>query len=294
MSSPWQRLRRYWRKKWNIESLVYAPPGDSGGVKSLYTVCDWLKALGKSTIAPFDGPGLVSWFTHSCELYDCSYRPDVIIYPEIYQPHLEPGQFHICYALGKYKPIEPHADLVVCKSADMMDWVKGQQPNLPAVLIQPSIERSIFEYDGRPKRDLICYMTRPHKYPETAALLRDHYGSKLVEIVNQPEAAVAETLKSAKVFVWRGNDKEGSPRPPKEALVAGCVVVGLESDLNERLHTNFGVKCATVDELIRKAGEALAMPLPTPTERAVVRDSRDEKRDWIRLLKSRKVRRKHK
>lgn len=32
------------------------------------------------------------------------------------------------------------------------------------------------------------------------------------------------------IFVWRGNANEGSPRPPKEALVAGSIVVGLESE----------------------------------------------------------------
>jgi hypothetical protein len=67
-------------------------------------------------------------------------------------------------------------------------------------------------------------------------------------------------------------------------LVAGCIVVGLAADLNESYHTNFGVRCATVKELVRRSGEALDMPLPTVSDRAVVRDSVDEKRDWLTLL----------
>jgi len=59
--------------------------------------------------------------------------------------------------------------------------------------------------------------------------MRERYGDRVVEIISRPEPEVAELLKSAKVFVCRGNDKEGSPRPPKEALVAGCVVVVRDS-----------------------------------------------------------------
>jgi hypothetical protein len=127
-------------------------------------------------------------------------------------------------------------------------------------------------------------MTRPHKHPETAALLREKYGDAVVEIIDFSESAVAEALKNSKVFVWRGDDQEGSPRPPKEALVAGCVVVGLESDLREEYQTDFGVRCSTVDELIRMAGECRKMPMPSQEQRSIVRDSSDEKEDWLALL----------
>jgi hypothetical protein len=157
---------------------------------------------------------------------------------------------------------------------------------MPTVLILPSINRAVFEYDGRPKKDIICYITRPDKHPETACLLRERYGDKVIEIVNSSEADVAETLKCAKVFVFRGHQWEGSPRPPKEALVAGCVVVGLEADLNERYHTDFGIRCSTVDELIKMSGEALKMEIPSADERSVVRDSKQEKRDWFELLEN--------
>ena len=226
------RIRRVLRglsfvKRRQIYSVVFAPPGDSGGVKSLYTLSDWLGRLGRSTIVPFDGASLVSWFAHDCRIYNDGYVPDVVVYPEVYQPHLGPRFFHICFALGQFKPIEPHADLVVVKSSGMRDWVKAHQPQLRVELIRPSIHRALFDYDGRPKRDLICYMTRPHKSPETAALLRDRYGDKVVEIVGKTEVEVAEILNRAKVFVWRGYETEASPRPPKEALIAGCRVVGL-------------------------------------------------------------------
>jgi hypothetical protein len=269
--------------KRGIDSVVFSPPYIGGGVKSLYSVCEWLNDLGRSTIVPTCQPKLASWFEHRCELYDSSYSPDVLIYPEVYQPYFR-WKYHICFALGKYSPIEPHANLVVCKSDAIREWVRGQHPNIPTALILPSIKRSLFEYDGRPKRDVICYMTRPRKHPDTARLLRAAYGDKVLEIVDYSEAEVAEVLRSAKVFVWRGNEQEGSPRPPKEALVAGCVVVGLESDLNESYHTNWGVRCATVDELIHMAGRALEMPTPSEEQRSVVRDSAEEKPDWLALL----------
>jgi hypothetical protein len=266
-----------------INSIVFAPYFQAGGVKSLYAVCEWLNDLGRSAIAPFVEPKLISWFEHRCELYDYSYAPDVVIYPEVYQPYVK-GKYHICFALGKRAPIDPHANLIVCKSLEVLNWVKQQCPNSSTALILPSIDRSVFEYQGGPKKEIICYMTRPLKHPETAQLLREEYGDKVMEIVDFSEAEVAEALRKAKVFVWRGDDKEGSPRPPKEALVAGCIVVGLDSDLNERYHTDFGVRCSTVDELIRMAGEALKMPMPTEEERSVVRDSREEKQDWLALF----------
>lgn len=276
--------RRLWKHSAN--SIVLAPPVRSGGVKSLYSVCEWLDDVGRSTILPFGGPGLASWFEHRCQLYDDSYDPDIVIYPELYQPRISGRRFHVCFALGKYKPIEAHADLTVCRSPELLRWVREQHPDMPAVVILPSINRAVFEYDERPKEEVICYMTRPHKHPEMAQLLRDRYGDRAVEIVNLPEAAVAAALKSAKVFVWRGNNLEGSPRPPKEALVAGCVVVGLESDLHERYCTNFGIRCSDVEEVIHMAGEALKMPVPTACERSVVRGGEEEKHDWIALLQT--------
>jgi hypothetical protein len=267
-----------------INSIIFAPSFRGGGVKSLYSVCEWLNDLGRSRIKPLGGSKLASWFGHNCKPYRYSYSPDILIYPEIYQPYVK-GKYHICYALGKHSPIEPHADLVVCKSHEILQWVKRQHPHIPTALILPSIDRSVFEYDGRPKEDVIFYMTRRHKHPETAQLLRKEYGAKVREIVNFSEAQVAEALKGAKVFVWRGDDKEGSPRPPKEALSAACIVVGLACDLNERYHTDFGIRCSTVDELIQMAGAALKMPLPTSEQRSVIRDSDEEKQDWLALLK---------
>jgi hypothetical protein len=254
-------------------------------VKSLYTACEALDRLGCCRIAPFHEPRLATWFEHSCRLYDESYAPDLIVHPEVYQPDRK-AAFQICFVLGKWGEVCPHANLAVCRSDALTSWVEAHHPDMPTSVIRPAINRSVFEYDGRPKRDSICYMTRPHKHPETAKLLRERYGDKVVEIVSRSEAEVAEMLKSAKVFVCRGNDKEGSPRPPKEALVAGCVVVGLTSDLNAGFHTDFGLRCGSVEEMIDRCEEALGTSVPTLGERAVVRDSEDEKQDWAKLVAS--------
>lgn len=266
-----------------MRSVVFAPLSRSGGVKSLYLACQALGRLGTSKVASFPLPGLVDWFRHDCEAFDGSYTPDVLVYPEVFQPYIRNVAFRICYALGKYTPIKPHADLTVCRSGDIEAWVKGQHPAMPTVVFEGSIDRAVFDYDGRPKRDWICCMPRRHKSPEVADRLRARYGDRVVEIAGRTEAEVAELLKSARVFVWWGNDKEGSPRPPKEALVAGCVVVGLATDLHVRHATGFGLRCSSMDEVIDRAGDALSLPMPGADERAVVRDSSEEMEDWIGL-----------
>lgn len=269
-----------------ICSIVFAPCWVGGGVKSLYAVCEWLDELGRCTIMPFgDSPALADWFAHRCRIFDFSYKPYFVVYPEVFQPDLSGGEFQkICFALGRHQRIEPRCNLVVCKSPAIVDWLEEEGVEVPQQLVRPSLDRRIFEYDGRPKQNIIAYMTRVDKHPEMAEALRVRYGDRVVEIIDCQESAVAEILKNARVFVWRGNDKEGSPRPPKEALVAGCVVVGLKEDLNERFCTDFGIQCATIDELLDKAGEALSMVIPSEKERAYVRDSRDERNDWHALV----------
>ena len=107
-----------------------------------------------------------------------------------------------------------------------------------------------------------------------------------MEIVGKTETEVAEILKSAKVFVWRGCEEEGAQRPPREALVAGCVVVGLAKDLCAARECDFGVRCRDEEELLVQAGAALQMPIPSVAERAIIRDSEDEARDWCALMKT--------
>jgi hypothetical protein len=159
-------------------------------------VCEGLDRLGCCRIASFGEPRLATWFAHECELYDDSYEPDVVVYPEIYQPEL-PNSRHICFLLGKYATPLPHAELVVCRSEDLVSWLAEQNLTTPITTIRPSINRGVFEYDGRPKENTISYMTRPDKHPEIAGLLRDRYGDRVVEIVDRSEAEVAEMLKKA-------------------------------------------------------------------------------------------------
>jgi hypothetical protein len=41
-----------------------------------------------------------------------------------------------------------------------------------------------------------------------------------------------------------------------------------------------------MDELIEMAGESLTLPLPSLEERAVIRDKKEEMRDWLALINS--------
>lgn len=50
-----------------VNSIVFAPHFQAGGVKSLYSVCEWLKELGRSTIAPFMAGEALSMTTPTAE-----------------------------------------------------------------------------------------------------------------------------------------------------------------------------------------------------------------------------------
>ncbi len=270
-----------------MRSVVFAPALVNGGVKSLYAVCSWLRRFGESQIQPFGAPGLARWFAHDCTLFDHSYEPDLVVYPEVYQPEFDASVYHLCFALGRHNEIRPHADLVICRSPEILHWVREHAPQLRAEVIVPSIDRRPFEYDDRRKVEQICYFTRLDKHPETALALRARYGAhRVIEIVDCSEREVAERLRQAQVMVWRGHRREGSPRPPKEALVAGCHVVGLEDDMRPGLATDFGVKCQSIEELLEAPECLFGRPPPTIAERAVVRSAREEERDWATLVQS--------
>ncbi|MDQ2868851.1 MAG: hypothetical protein M3R59_10675, partial [Verrucomicrobiota bacterium] len=161
-----------------MRAVVYAPSFLAGGVKSLYAVCGWLNQIGRCRIRHFGpAPELAAWFTHDCELDGAlTENVDLVIYPEIFQPRLSPDTFYLCFAIGRFQNIQPHADLVVCRSTGVAQWLQEHAPQLRHCVIDASIERRRFEYDGRVKRDQICYFMRAEKSPETAALLRERYG----------------------------------------------------------------------------------------------------------------------
>jgi hypothetical protein len=193
------------REPRGIDALVFAGNHQVGGIKSLYHACEALARIGRCTIMNYRSRSqeMAGWFHHPCKPCDFSYTPRAVLYPEVYQPRLPHVEHHVCLALGKYGQVKPHATLAVCKSPEIVSWVKTTNPSTPTVIVQPSIDRALFEYDGRPKRDIICYMSRVHKHPKTAQMLRERYGDKVVDIVGIPEAEVAQVLKAAKVFVWR-------------------------------------------------------------------------------------------
>jgi hypothetical protein len=121
----------------SLNTIVFSPPWRGGGVKSLYVACEALGRLGRSTIVPFgDEPRLAEWFGHNCHLYDYTYLPDLVIYPEVYQPRI-PNRRHICFVLGKYGHVEPQADLAVCRSQALVDWVTEHSPRMPTSLLLP-------------------------------------------------------------------------------------------------------------------------------------------------------------
>src|SRR5450432_88047 len=144
-----------------MRSLVLAPSFVAGGVKSLYAVCEWLDRLGVCRVQPFRGDNsLANWFEHDCQLFDSSYEPELVVYPEVHQPDLGPNVFHLCFALGQHEPVRDHAQFVVCRSPRVQEWVGEHAPQLPTKTISAGINREPFEYDGREKQDQICYFTR--------------------------------------------------------------------------------------------------------------------------------------
>jgi hypothetical protein len=268
-----------------MDIAVIAPsiPG-TGGVKSLYALAEFLNGEHNCGIIHYGPGGIADWFDHNAVEYDsiCSTEPDLVIYPEDYQP-LMGTMKHVCFALGTTKKIEYHADYVVCKSRETVEFAKEFIDSKKIKVIESSININKFKYDGREKKEQVAYMLKQHKHPEMAKLLYSKFGPKYVNIANKTEQEVAEILKDTKVFVWRGWDFEGSPRPPKEAYAAGCHVVGPTNDLSEMYGTDFGYKCNSEEHILNTAEMLLTEPVIEP-DLSLIRDGADEKQDWLDFI----------
>ena len=267
----------------NIAVIAPSIPG-TGGVKSLYALAGFLNGEHNCGISHY-GPGdFADWFDHDAVEYASTWttKPDLIIYPEDFQPRMKDVK-NVCFALGTTKKIEPHADYVVCKASETVEFAKAYVDSKKIRVIESSIDINTFKYDGREKKEQVAYMLKQHKHPEMAKLLYAKFGPKYVNILDKTEQEVAEILKDSKVFVWRGWAFEGSPRPPKEAYVAGCHVVGPTNDLSELYGTDFGHKCVSEEDILKTAERLLTEPVAEP-DLSLIRDSKAEKQDWLDFI----------
>ncbi len=111
------------------------------------------------------------------------------------------------------------------------DVLAAVLPDLDVALVPNHVDGDLFT--RRPaERPRVSWF--PRKRPREASLLRRLLdedvrlaGVELVELVDAPRAAVAETLGASTVFVALGHS-ESFGLPVAEALAAGCLVVGYD------------------------------------------------------------------
>lgn len=124
-----------------------------------------------------------------------------------------------------------HSDIVrtVTVSTDNTNYLKYIFPDHKIERVHYSFDPLIFPYSGK-KKPQICYM--PRKNSEDARQVINILQAKklldgfdLISIHGKPEQEVAQILSESLVFMSFGSP-EGSPMPPCEAMLCGCVVVG--------------------------------------------------------------------
>ncbi|MDQ2755977.1 MAG: glycosyltransferase [Actinomycetota bacterium] len=123
-------------------------------------------------------------------------------------------------------------------SAESRDVLAATLPDLPVTLVPNSVDGRLFHPSGAPGAGGIGEAPRvtwfPRKRPREASLLRELLrhdprlaGVEVVELVDAPQAEVAQTLGATTVFVALGHS-ESFGLPVAEALASGCLVAGYD------------------------------------------------------------------
>lgn len=123
---------------------------------------------------------------------------------------------------------------VVTISEDSQRYLKHAFPKLDVARITKSVNTSVFNYDNAKNKKLlrICYMPNRRKNirdtVQILSILRIHKALgqfELVPIANKSESDVAAIMRSSLMYLSFSH-QEGLPRPPMEAMLCHCLVVG--------------------------------------------------------------------
>lgn len=125
--------------------------------------------------------------------------------------------------------LRPDVVQTIVVSEDNANYLRHTFPSHKVERIHVSFDTSLFNYSSG-KKSQICFMPRKNSDDARqvvnilqAKKLLD--GFELVVIDGKPTREVAQILKESLIFMSFGYP-EGSPLPPCEAMLCGCVVVG--------------------------------------------------------------------
>jgi len=227
----------------------------SGGVRVVYRAVDHLNAAGIGAVVVHDQPGFAcTWFEHTTPVICAAQASpvpgrDLLVVPEVYGPRLgeiAPGVRKVVFNQNAYNTFHgydhvtprgttaydhPQVAGAVCVSDDNAAYLRYAFPDLDVQRITYQLDPALwFTEPDRPRARRITYMPRKHadQAGQVLNILSQRGALRDVEVLpldrmNEQEVAAAQ--REALLFLSFGYP-EGCPFPPKEAMAAGCLVVG--------------------------------------------------------------------
>lgn len=226
----------------------------SGGVRVVYRAVDHLNDAGVTAVVVHMTPGFrCTWFESTTPVIsgpEADPRPgeDVLVLPEILGPRLgelAAGVAKVVFNQNAYNTFhdypfvtEPgataydHPEVVgaVCVSDDNAAYLRYGFPALDVQRIVYQLDPQLWWCPDGPRRRRITFMPRKHgdQARQVLNLLAQRGALRDVEVLpldGMSETEVAAAQREALAFLSFGYP-EGCPFPPKEAMAAGCLVVG--------------------------------------------------------------------
>lgn len=225
----------------------------AGGIRQIYRFVDVLTEAGGDAAVVHSRPDRwCSWFPNETKVLSANaiaLTPrDVVIVPEIWAPFahtVAPGTTKVLFVQNPFLALDacrsghafreaythPDVDAVLATSAHCARVLSGALPSASVHTLRYGIDAAQFRPAPNKER-LIAYMPRKRAADvRTVLSLLEVSGAlegwTLVPIDGLPEAAVAEVLARASVFLSFSHN-EGLGLPPAEAMAAECVVVGFD------------------------------------------------------------------
>jgi glycosyltransferase involved in cell wall biosynthesis len=229
-------------------------PRPVGGIKVLYRHVDVLNSGGYDAAIVHKKKGFrCEWFANDTRVdYQAQIKPDrfdFIVLPEVYGPRLAdffPEVRKIIFNQNAYYTFigyardladktcaYDHPDLaaVLVVSEDSRNYLAHVFPHLKITRIHNSVDGARFAFrDLAQKKKQIAFMPKKHADESLQVINILKFrgaldGVSLLPIENRNERETAELLADSLLFLSFGYP-EGSPAPPLEAMLSGCLVVG--------------------------------------------------------------------
>jgi hypothetical protein len=226
----------------------------SGGIRVIYRAVDHFNAAGIPAVLVHEAEGFAcTWFAHDTPIIHADAATpradrDLLVIPEVYGPGLAdigPGIRKVIFNQNAYNTFHgydhltapgatsyDHPDVVgaVCVSDDNAAYLRYGFPHLDVERITYQLDPTLWWSPEGPRKRRLTYMPRKHadQAGQVLNLLSQRGALRDVEVVplhGMSETEVAAAQRESLVFLSFGYP-EGCPFPPKEAMAAGCLVVG--------------------------------------------------------------------